>query len=211
MEISKDYRNERLETSIREENIPTIEFSEFSNQETIGEGSFGLVVKAQWKERGFAIVLKSMKVNEILDARATRMFIRELKVLRDVSPHSNVIKFYGITRVKTLALLFQNFKNTQANGHVNVPNSPTSPTRRERPIQNNLKSSVSEKDNTQLVSLPSNSNSKLDNDQIKTNRNSIQLMNINFSHFSQCLDDSLASLNTFESSGLDYIYETSDN
>lgn len=76
---SKDFRNERLETAIREENITTIDFSEFSYIETISEGSFGLVVKAKWKN--FTIVLKSLKVNEILNANATRMFLREVVFL----------------------------------------------------------------------------------------------------------------------------------
>ncbi|CAG8453866.1 3266_t:CDS:2 [Cetraspora pellucida] len=92
-------QNENLIKSIREECIEYIDYNKFSKHENIGEGTFGTAIKAEWSDCGLTVVLKSLKANETTEKKAARMFIKELKFLRSVSAHPNIIKFYGVTLV----------------------------------------------------------------------------------------------------------------
>ena len=54
-------------------------YGEFTERETIGEGSFGIVQSANWKSRGLKVALKSLKGGVALDDKAAREFVKEVR------------------------------------------------------------------------------------------------------------------------------------
>ncbi|KAF0553041.1 kinase-like protein [Gigaspora margarita] len=87
-----------LETAITDDHIKFIEYKEFTDCTIIGTGGFGVVSKYKWKSCALTVALKHVKDADInLDKRG---FINELKLLRKVCIHPNIIAFYGITKVK---------------------------------------------------------------------------------------------------------------
>ncbi|GBC10312.1 hypothetical protein RclHR1_09510003 [Rhizophagus clarus] len=87
---------------INDGEINYIEYSEFSNVEPVGQGSFGIVESADWKSCGIKTALKTLVNNnspidkENLDN--LNKFVKELKNLKKVSFHPNVNGFFGITK-----------------------------------------------------------------------------------------------------------------
>ncbi|RIB24956.1 kinase-like domain-containing protein [Gigaspora rosea] len=95
MEISSD---EWLEKAISDGHINYLEYNKFTDPTNIGSGGFGTVYKYEWKDCELAVALKCLKVDTNLDQNIIRDFIRELKLLRKVDYHPNIIKFYGVTK-----------------------------------------------------------------------------------------------------------------
>ena len=61
-------------------NSDRFDYSEFTERETIGEGSFGIVQSANWKSRGLKIALKSLKADVALDEKAAIEFVKEVRL-----------------------------------------------------------------------------------------------------------------------------------
>ncbi|KAF0467209.1 kinase-like protein [Gigaspora margarita] len=87
---------EWLEKAVHGCHFKSYDYSEFSIQKQIGKGGFGIVYKAEWKACGLPIALKQLIIP--MDEKTIQRFIKELKNLQKVCKHSNIIKFYGITR-----------------------------------------------------------------------------------------------------------------
>ncbi|KAF0561596.1 kinase-like protein [Gigaspora margarita] len=68
------------------------------NPTVIGIGGFGNVFKYEWRDSELTVALKCLKVNTSIDVNIIKGFINELKLLRRVSKHPNVILFYGVTK-----------------------------------------------------------------------------------------------------------------
>ncbi|KAF0548832.1 kinase-like protein [Gigaspora margarita] len=66
----------------------------------IGIGAFGKVFKYEWKDCDLTVAFKCLKVDDelCLDEKTLKDFIKELKLLRRVDYHPNIIKFYGVTK-----------------------------------------------------------------------------------------------------------------
>ncbi|GES72649.1 kinase-like domain-containing protein [Rhizophagus clarus] len=73
------------------------EYSDFKIIERIGNGSFGSVSRANWKDTEIVLALKSFN-NQ---ASTLKEVVNELKLHIDVNFHENIIKFCGITKKKT--------------------------------------------------------------------------------------------------------------
>ncbi len=65
----------------------------------IGEGSFGIVYKARWRDEEVAV--KTLKQAD--DARR-QAFIREASLMITIKPHKNIVKLYGICHFKNQPL-----------------------------------------------------------------------------------------------------------
>ncbi|KAF0550866.1 kinase-like protein [Gigaspora margarita] len=89
---------EWLEKAIFDEHINYLEYNKFTYPIMIGTGGFGNVYKYYWKDCELPVALKCFKVNPSLDKKLINGFIDELKLLRKVSYHPNIITFYGITK-----------------------------------------------------------------------------------------------------------------
>ncbi|RIB06113.1 kinase-like domain-containing protein [Gigaspora rosea] len=89
---------EWLEKAISEGHLNIIDYSRLKYCEKIGEGGFGTVNKYKWNDCELIIALKCLKVDGGLDKDSIKEFIEELKLLRSVCSHPNIIKFYGVTR-----------------------------------------------------------------------------------------------------------------
>ncbi|KAF0465400.1 kinase-like protein [Gigaspora margarita] len=90
---------EWLEKAISDGHIDYIEYNKFINPIEIGIGGFGKVFKYEWKDCELTVALKCLKVDtSIDDEKIIKDFIDELKLLRKVSYHPNVITFYAVTK-----------------------------------------------------------------------------------------------------------------
>ncbi|GBC00004.1 hypothetical protein RclHR1_03700011 [Rhizophagus clarus] len=86
-----------LEKSITDKCMKYYEYSDFKIIERIGNGSFGSVSRANWKDTEIVLALKSFN-NQ---ASTLKEVVNELKLHIDVNFHENIIKFCGITKKKT--------------------------------------------------------------------------------------------------------------
>ncbi|KAF0467211.1 kinase-like protein [Gigaspora margarita] len=91
------YSEEWLKNAIDEGYIKSYDYSEFSVHKPIGQGAFGIVYKAKWKDYGLTIALKQLNIIS-MEEKTIQRFAKELKNLRKVCEHPNIIKFYGVTR-----------------------------------------------------------------------------------------------------------------
>ncbi|RIB02901.1 kinase-like domain-containing protein [Gigaspora rosea] len=91
-------QEEWLEKAISEEHINYINYNKFTDPIVIGIGGFGKVLKYEWRDGGLTVALKCLKDDTVVDESIIKGFIDELKLLRKVSNHQNVISFYGVTK-----------------------------------------------------------------------------------------------------------------
>ncbi|KAF0558628.1 kinase-like protein [Gigaspora margarita] len=96
--IMANTSKEWLEKSISNGHIKYLEYNKFTNPENIGTGGFGNVDKYEWKDCELTVALKCLKINSSLNEKILEDFIKELKLLRRISDHQNVITFYGVTK-----------------------------------------------------------------------------------------------------------------
>ncbi|KAF0548834.1 kinase-like protein [Gigaspora margarita] len=91
---------EWLEKAISDGHINNLDYDQFTDPEMIGIGAFGKVFKYEWNDCDLTVALKRLKVDvELsLDEKIIKDFIKELKILRRVDCHPNIIKFYGVTK-----------------------------------------------------------------------------------------------------------------
>ncbi|GES84522.1 kinase-like domain-containing protein [Rhizophagus clarus] len=85
-----------LERSIAEEHIIFYDISEFKNLQPIGNGSFGSVSRANWKNTDKYFALKIFNS----DKTTLKEVVNELKLHKRVDFHDNILRFYGITKVE---------------------------------------------------------------------------------------------------------------
>ncbi|GBC18514.2 kinase-like domain-containing protein [Rhizophagus irregularis DAOM 181602=DAOM 197198] len=84
------------EKSINQEHIIYYEFSDFNNFQPIGKGSFGSVLRANWKNTDTIFAIK--KFNN--DKTTLKGVVNEIKLHKRVDFHENILRFYGITKVE---------------------------------------------------------------------------------------------------------------
>ncbi|KAF0559895.1 kinase-like protein [Gigaspora margarita] len=68
---------EWIEKAISERSIRYFDYNEFSDFGKLGEGGFGLVYKAEWKDGGLTVALKCLKEEAELDEKTSKSFIHE--------------------------------------------------------------------------------------------------------------------------------------
>ncbi|CAG8601866.1 6252_t:CDS:2, partial [Funneliformis mosseae] len=88
---------EWLEKSIANKYINHFEYSEFQDFQLIGNGAFGEVMQAYWKNKGCYVALKSFNNNKT----TLRNIVKEIKLHKEVNFHSNIIRIFGITSEAT--------------------------------------------------------------------------------------------------------------
>ena len=54
--------NEWIDKKIKDGDIHYFEYNEFSNLEEVGQGAFGVVYRADWKNCGVKVALKTLKI-----------------------------------------------------------------------------------------------------------------------------------------------------
>ncbi|KAF0558611.1 kinase-like protein [Gigaspora margarita] len=89
---------EWLEKAISEGHINYFEYNKFTNPVEIGIGGFGKILKYKWRDNGLTVALKCLKVDTSINERTIKDFINELKLLRNICHHPNIIMFYGVTK-----------------------------------------------------------------------------------------------------------------
>ncbi|KAF0554949.1 kinase-like protein [Gigaspora margarita] len=89
---------EWLDKAISDGNINFLEYNKFKNPMEIASGGFGKVFKYEWKDGEIIVAFKCLKFDKNLKENIIEDFINELKLLRRVDHHPNIIRFYGITK-----------------------------------------------------------------------------------------------------------------
>ncbi|KAF0502373.1 kinase-like protein [Gigaspora margarita] len=89
---------EWLERAIADGHVNYIEYNKFTNRKMIGIGGFGTVFKYEWKDCELTVALKCLKVDSNLEEKIIKDFMNELKLLRKVCSHPNIIAFHGVTK-----------------------------------------------------------------------------------------------------------------
>ncbi|CAB4388514.1 unnamed protein product [Rhizophagus irregularis] len=84
-----------IEESVSKEYYRFCERAHFSNIQIVGTGRFGKVYRANWKNSGKYLALRSF-FN--LDDVTAKEIVHELKIHRDIQFHNNIIKFHGIAK-----------------------------------------------------------------------------------------------------------------
>ncbi|PKY31560.1 kinase-like protein [Rhizophagus irregularis] len=98
---------------ITEGYINYYDYNEFKNIKVIGYGAFSKVYQATWKSSN-TIALKSFENNNLI----MKEIINEIKLLHKVSSHTNIIKFFGITkRENSTYLLILEYANSGTLGN----------------------------------------------------------------------------------------------
>ncbi|PKK64366.1 kinase-like protein [Rhizophagus irregularis] len=87
-----------IEEAIIKQHIKHYEYENFKNIQEVGSGAFGKVFRANWKNFGHYLALKSFyNLNDI----TLKEIVNELKLQREVDFHDNIIRFYGITKFES--------------------------------------------------------------------------------------------------------------
>ncbi|CAB4379478.1 unnamed protein product [Rhizophagus irregularis] len=87
-----------IEEAIIKQHIKYYEYENFKNIQEVGSGAFGKVFRANWKNFGHYLALKSFyNLNDI----TLKEIVNELKLQREVDFHDNIIRFYGITKFES--------------------------------------------------------------------------------------------------------------
>ncbi|CAG8456417.1 10580_t:CDS:2 [Acaulospora morrowiae] len=88
-----------LEDSIKAGHIIYFDYSEFKVIKQIGKGGYGTVEYAEWKNTDQEVALKSLNTDEPqINEESLKEFVNELDLLRKVSFHPNINRFYGVTK-----------------------------------------------------------------------------------------------------------------
>ncbi|CAB5363149.1 unnamed protein product [Rhizophagus irregularis] len=85
-----------LEKSIVDEYINYYDYSEFKNLEPLGNGSYGSVVRAKWRNSDTFFALKTFNNDKI----TLKEVVNEIKSQKKVDVHENILRFYGITKIE---------------------------------------------------------------------------------------------------------------
>ncbi|CAG8688572.1 11346_t:CDS:2, partial [Funneliformis mosseae] len=88
---------EWLEKSIANNYVKHFEYTEFQDFRLIGNGAFGEVIHAYWKNQGCYVALKSFNNNKT----TLKNIAKEIILHKEVDFHSNIIRIFGITSEET--------------------------------------------------------------------------------------------------------------
>ncbi|PKC76119.1 kinase-like protein [Rhizophagus irregularis] len=90
---------EWIKKNMKEEDIKYFEYSEFNKIKKIGEGGFGVVNRAETNDK-VQVALKGLieKKSSKIEENVIENFVKELKNLRKVAHHVNIISFLGISK-----------------------------------------------------------------------------------------------------------------
>ncbi|CAB4402705.1 unnamed protein product [Rhizophagus irregularis] len=90
---------EWIKKKMKEEDIKYFEYSEFNKIKKIGEGGFGVVNRAETNDK-VQVALKGLieKKSSKIEENVIENFVKELKNLRKVAHHVNIISFLGISK-----------------------------------------------------------------------------------------------------------------
>ena len=69
-----------LEEQINANNIKSFNYAEFSELIQVGQGGFGNVLKAYWKNRRMTVALKSLKIKSVSE-ESIREFVSEVNLI----------------------------------------------------------------------------------------------------------------------------------
>ncbi|CAG8542884.1 24104_t:CDS:2 [Dentiscutata erythropus] len=90
---------EKLEKSLKLDDIKSFDYSQFGNLNRIGEGGFAVVYSSTFNGQIYA--LKSLNLNLKFEEKEFRQLKREIKCLYTIESHPNIVKFHGISREKS--------------------------------------------------------------------------------------------------------------
>uniref|UniRef100_U9TMZ0 Protein kinase domain-containing protein n=1 Tax=Rhizophagus irregularis (strain DAOM 181602 / DAOM 197198 / MUCL 43194) TaxID=747089 RepID=U9TMZ0_RHIID len=85
-----------LEQCVKKYNLRYYKYDEFNKIEEIGGGLAGKVYKANWKQNGKCLVLKSFSLDNVKE------IIYEIKLYHKVNINDVMIKFYGISKTDSV-------------------------------------------------------------------------------------------------------------
>ncbi|CAG8715490.1 12570_t:CDS:2, partial [Funneliformis mosseae] len=102
-----------LENTIADECLNYYEYSDFKDIKPIGSGSFGKVFCASWKNTDAIFALKSFDEYKL----TLKEVVNEIKLQKKVDFHSNILRFYGITKIE-----FVSFEPNDINEEINDQN-----------------------------------------------------------------------------------------
>ncbi|CAG8740007.1 18790_t:CDS:2 [Gigaspora margarita] len=80
---------------INEEHVKFYEYSHFKDVKLLGEGEYGKVYRAIFKNNELIVALKSFRSNTMIKEIAN-----ELNLHRRVDKHSNIIRLHGVTKIE---------------------------------------------------------------------------------------------------------------
>ncbi|CAG8843128.1 15446_t:CDS:2, partial [Gigaspora margarita] len=83
-----------IQKCLVEGQIKFYEYTRFKDIEMIGEGGYGKVCRATFKDNEITIALKSFKGNHV----SIKEIVNELKLHCRVDMHSNIIRLHGATK-----------------------------------------------------------------------------------------------------------------
>ncbi|GES72491.1 kinase-like domain-containing protein [Rhizophagus clarus] len=96
-----------LQAAIAAGHIISIPFATFDQAEIVARGAFGEVSRAYWKSAEKTVALKSLYNNPVMGTESSfEEFVKELKLIRSVDFHDNVIRFYGVSEDPTTRRYF---------------------------------------------------------------------------------------------------------
>ncbi|CAB4427236.1 unnamed protein product [Rhizophagus irregularis] len=112
-----------LEKSIADEYLNYYEYSEFKSLKPIGNGSFGSIVRANWKNTGNFFAIKAFKNN---CNTTLKELVNEIRLQKRVDFHENIIRFYGITKVENekYSLVLEYANNANGKREEIIDNTP---------------------------------------------------------------------------------------
>ncbi|RIB06901.1 kinase-like domain-containing protein [Gigaspora rosea] len=84
-----------IQKCLNEERIQFYEYYRFEDFKLIGEGGFGKVYRATFRNNEISVAIKSFKSNVPI-----KEIVKELKLYRKVDIHSNIIRLLGVTKNK---------------------------------------------------------------------------------------------------------------
>ncbi|CAB4445517.1 unnamed protein product [Rhizophagus irregularis] len=94
--INDNKWNRWIEDGIASDYINYHDFDEFQNIKSIGTGGFGEVYRANWESSNTVVALKSLKNDDC----CMKEIANETTMMHKVNIHTNIIRFYGITKRK---------------------------------------------------------------------------------------------------------------
>ncbi|CAG8696540.1 11765_t:CDS:2, partial [Cetraspora pellucida] len=90
-----------IQQAVQERHIEFIPYDSFTKHEEIARGAYGEVTKAYWPTAEKTVALKSLFDNydsEAVDDKDFDDFVKEIKLIRSVHFHDNVIRVFGISQ-----------------------------------------------------------------------------------------------------------------